>query len=66
MYKENISHEDSTLTYLLGFLTAKQWKSAIKEAPFTALIWALIDQQDKTYNDGKPRLRNEVRELLEE
>jgi hypothetical protein len=46
-----IKPDDRTLTYLLGYLTPKQWAEAIeiKEHDKT-LIYDLIQQQENTYS----------------
>lgn len=60
---ETLETDDGTLTHLLGYLSAKQWADALKTCTYTALIWVLIRQQDKAYNEGHA-LEDEVTELL--
>lgn len=63
--RNEIDLDDATLTHLLGYLTAKQWADALKNAegnaPWTALIWYLIETQDKAYDSN---MKDEVKELL--
>lgn len=63
--RNEISLDDATLTHLLGYLTVKQWTDALRnaegKAPWTALIWYLIELQDKAYDTS---MKAEVEELL--
>jgi hypothetical protein len=63
--RNEISLDDATLTHLLGYLSAKQWVDALKnakgKAPWTALIWYLIEQQDEAWGG---HMKDEVKELL--
>lgn len=63
---KGIEIDDSTLTHLLGYLTARQWAIALKSCPYTALIFALIREQDKKCLGKSHKLEREVNELLEE
>jgi hypothetical protein len=59
---------DDTINYMLGFITAKQWVSAINEARHDKQsgisekrIWELIQEQDTQYAGD---MKAEVEELL--
>jgi transcription initiation factor IIE alpha subunit len=62
--KNTCAEDNATVTHLLGYLTAKQWVSALNDKDTdTTLIWQLIYVQDEAYNG---HMLEEVKRLIKE